>query len=76
MKLDSARNHMMLLNLWLSMIGISLMLTTVLPSAFGMNIVHGMEEARWYFYAVLGASLSGGGAAECMQRVRHCRGGR
>ena len=61
MKLDSARNHMMLVNLWLSMLSISLMLAALLPSCFGMNIRHGMEDTQWAFYAVtLGSILMGG----------------
>lgn len=60
MRLDSARNHLMLLNLWLSMVSISLTVTTILPSAYGMNIEHGMEGAMWFFYAVGGFSLLGG----------------
>lgn len=65
MRLDSARNHLMLLNLWLSMVSISLTVTTILPSAYGMNIEHGMEGALWFFYAVGGFSLLG----ECGGRV-------
>jgi Mg2+ and Co2+ transporter CorA len=59
MKLDSARNHMMLVNLWLSMLAISLMLTTAMPSFFGMNVKHGFEEDMWYFYAISGVSTLG-----------------
>lgn len=68
MRLDSARNHLMLLNLWLSMVSISLTVTTILPSAYGMNIEHGMEGALWFFYAVGGFSLLG----ECVRGRGRC----
>jgi hypothetical protein len=35
MQLDSSRNHIILVNLWLSMINISVMATTILPAFFG-----------------------------------------
>lgn len=63
MKLDSARNHMMLVNLWLSMLSISLMLAALLPSCFGMNIRHGMEDMQWAFYAVTVGSILVGGVS-------------
>ena len=61
MKLDSARNHMMLVNLWLSMLAVSLMLAALLPTAFGMNIKHGLEDTVVAFYLItLGSIIAGG----------------
>ncbi|KAG1669975.1 hypothetical protein FOA52_016236 [Chlamydomonas sp. UWO 241] len=60
MKLDSARNHMMLLNLWLSMVSISLMVSALPAAVYGMNVEHGMEGARWYFYVIAGVSVGAG----------------
>ena len=57
MKLDSARNHMMLVNLWLSMLSISMMLAALLPSCFGMNIKHGFEDTIPFFYIVTVGSI-------------------
>ena len=61
MKLDSARNHMMLVNLWLSMLAISMMLAALLPTAFGMNIKHGFEDTVVAFYFVTFGSILIGG---------------
>ena len=52
MKMDSARNSMMLINISLSMLSISMMAAAFLPTCFGMNIQHGMEEVRVAFYGV------------------------
>lgn len=38
MKLDSARNHIILVNLWLSAASICIMVTTLLPAFYGMNV--------------------------------------
>ena len=43
MQLDSSRNHIIMVNLWLSMINISVMATTILPAFFGMNL-HGSRK--------------------------------
>ena len=60
MKLDCVRNHMMLVNLWLSMGSVSLMLCTVVPALYGMNLRHGLEEAEpGPFYIAIGLSLAG-----------------
>ena len=61
MKLDSVRNHIMLVNLWLSMMSISLMLVTVPPAIMGMNMRHGLEDIEpGPFYWVTGLSLAMG----------------
>lgn len=53
MQLDSSRNHIILVNLWLSMINISVMATTILPAWFGMNLHSGLpEESTHHFYMV------------------------
>ena len=47
-------------NLWLSMLSVSLMLAALLPSCFGMNIKHGFEDTLWFFYTVtLGSIVMG-----------------
>lgn len=38
MQLDSSRNHIIMVNLWLSMLNISVMASTILPAFFGMNL--------------------------------------
>lgn len=38
MQLDSSRNHIILVNLWLSMISISVMAATILPAFFGAQL--------------------------------------
>jgi hypothetical protein len=56
MQLDSSRNHIILVNLWLSMINISVMATTILPAFFGMNLSSGLpEETTEHFYYVRGS---------------------
>ncbi|KIZ05832.1 hypothetical protein MNEG_2127 [Monoraphidium neglectum] len=58
MQLDSSRNHIILVNLWLSMINISVMATTILPAFFGMNLHSGLpEESMKHFYMVVAASI-------------------
>lgn len=44
MQLDSSRNHIMLVNLWISILSISVMATTILPAFFGMNLDNGMAQ--------------------------------
>ena len=62
MKLDSVRNQIMLVNLWLSMGSISLMLCTILPALYGMNLRHGLEETEpGPFYVAAGLSIAGNG---------------
>ncbi|GIL81223.1 hypothetical protein Vretifemale_10273 [Volvox reticuliferus] len=57
MQLDSARNHIILVNLWISVASISLMVAT-LPSAFyGMNVHHGLEEVWIAFPVIVAMSL-------------------
>ncbi|EFJ44559.1 hypothetical protein VOLCADRAFT_95162 [Volvox carteri f. nagariensis] len=43
MQLDSARNHIILVNLWISVASISLMVATLPSAFFGMNVEHGLE---------------------------------
>jgi hypothetical protein len=50
---------MMLINIWLSMLSISLMLTTVLPAYLGMNLKHGYEDMEGPFYFVSALSAAG-----------------
>ena len=57
MKMDSARNSMMLINISLSMMSISLMVAAFLPTAFGMNIKHGMEDTMGAFYVTTVGSV-------------------
>ena len=55
MQLDSSRNHIILVNLWLSMISISVMATTILPAFFGMNLQSGVpDQTPEHFYMVGG----------------------
>jgi hypothetical protein len=35
MQLDSSRNHIIMVNLWLSMLNISVMAATIFPAYFG-----------------------------------------
>ena len=68
MQLDSSRNHIIMVNLWLSMISISVMATTILPAFFGMNLRAPLtEESTTHFYGVRGPG--------CVGRVRAPRGG-
>lgn len=58
MQLDSSRNHIILVNLWLSMINISVMATTILPAFFGMNLDSGLhDQDPSHFYAVVAGSI-------------------
>lgn len=43
MQLDSARNHIILVNLWISVASISLMVAALPSAFFGMNVHHGLE---------------------------------
>jgi hypothetical protein len=53
MQLDSSRNHIIMVNLWLSMLNISVMATTILPAFFGMNLGSGLSEGSpEHFYLV------------------------
>jgi hypothetical protein len=59
MQLDSSRNHIIMVNLWLSMLNISVMATTILPAFFGMNLGSGLEESDpTVFYAVRTAAAA------------------
>jgi hypothetical protein len=48
--MDSRRNHIIMVNLWLSMLNISVMATTVLPAFFGMNLDNGLagDDPRFF----------------------------
>lgn len=50
MQMDSRRNHIIMVNLWLSMLNISVMATTVLPAFFGMNLDSGLagDDPRFF----------------------------
>jgi hypothetical protein len=50
MQMDSRRNHIIMVNLWLSMLNISVMATTVLPAFFGMNLDSGLagDDPRYF----------------------------
>jgi hypothetical protein len=53
MQLDSSRNHIIMVNLWLSIVNISVMGTTILPAFFGMNLSSGLsDQDPYFFYAV------------------------
>ncbi|GFR48467.1 hypothetical protein Agub_g10155 [Astrephomene gubernaculifera] len=57
MQLDSARNHIILVNLWTSVASISLMVAALPSAFFGMNVQHGMEEFRGAFPLIVAVSL-------------------
>jgi hypothetical protein len=66
MQLDSSRNHIIMVNLWLSMLNISVMATTILPAFFGMNLGSGLAEADpTVFYAVGLLMLFGSSCCIC-----------
>ncbi|KXZ50314.1 hypothetical protein GPECTOR_17g953 [Gonium pectorale] len=52
MQLDSARNHIILVNLWISVVSISLMVATIPAALFGMNVRHGFEESAAAFAVI------------------------
>ncbi|WIA29778.1 hypothetical protein OEZ86_012252 [Tetradesmus obliquus] len=59
MQLDSSRNHIIMVNLWLSMLNISVMASTIFPAYFGMNLESPLPaEDSFYFFTVVGASLA------------------
>ncbi|KAF8068278.1 SULP1 [Scenedesmus sp. PABB004] len=58
MQLDSSRNHIIMVNLWLSMLNISVMASTILPAFFGMNLETPLPaDESTYFFLVCGGSL-------------------
>ncbi|GLI61123.1 hypothetical protein VaNZ11_003397 [Volvox africanus] len=57
MQLDSARNHIILVNLWISVASISLMVATLPSAFFGMNVQHGLEEVWIAFPVIVAMSL-------------------
>ena len=62
LSMDAYRNRMIRMNLYLSIGGISLGFGTAVAGFFGMNVVHGYEEASGIFEAiVLSSCLFGGG---------------
>jgi hypothetical protein len=54
--MDSRRNHIIMVNLWLSMLNISVMATTVLPAFFGMNLDNGLagDDPRFFMLVSCG----------------------
>lgn len=65
MQMDSRRNHIIMVNLWLSMLNISVMATTVLPAFFGMNLDSGLAGDDPRYFILVGwwrlGSWAGGG---------------
>ncbi|KAG2495912.1 hypothetical protein HYH03_006149 [Edaphochlamys debaryana] len=53
MQLDSSRNHIILVNLWISVASISLMVATLPSALFGMNVQNGLEEAHGAFLGMI-----------------------
>eukprot|EP01026_Neomeris_dumetosa_P045871 TRINITY_DN3892_c1_g3_i1.p1 TRINITY_DN3892_c1_g3~~TRINITY_DN3892_c1_g3_i1.p1 ORF type:complete len:581 (-),score=44.19 TRINITY_DN3892_c1_g3_i1:330-2072(-) len=58
MQLDSARNRIIRLNLFLSVSSFSAVIATIPPSLFGMNVPNGLEETTGAFQAIMTGSLS------------------
>lgn len=77
MQLDSSRNHIIMVNLWLSMISISVMATTILPAFFGMNLDSGLPgESSAHFYGVVAFSVGAAALSFPLARglyLRHWR---
>jgi Mg2+ and Co2+ transporter CorA len=75
MQLDSSRNHIILINLWLSMISISVMAATIVPAFFGMNLGSGLPDNQpGVFYSVCATSLVLAGVSFPLARrlfIRH-----
>ena len=61
MQLDSSRNHIIMVNLWLSIVNISVMATTILPAFFGMNLSSGLSDAEPVWFYMVGGGGGGGG---------------
>lgn len=62
-QMDSRRNHIIMVNLWLSMLNISVMATTVLPAMFGMNLDSGLapdDATNWFLVRQQRDSLGSG----------------
>jgi VIT1/CCC1 family predicted Fe2+/Mn2+ transporter len=76
MQLDSSRNHIILVNLWLSMISISVMAATILPAFFGAFLVlfFGNRGRRAVVAAVLVLLLLASGGAVLAVRLQKDRG--
>jgi hypothetical protein len=57
--LDASRNHIIQVNMWLSLVSISVMAATLVPAALGMNLSSGLDgDSPATFAAVCGASLA------------------
>jgi hypothetical protein len=57
--MDSRRNHIIMVNLWLSMLNISVMATTVLPAFFGMNLDSGLAGDDPRFFGLVRETSAG-----------------
>jgi len=57
MRMDAARNEIILLNLKMTLASLCLMICVVMPTMLGMNVSHGMPDQPWVFYSVCGASV-------------------
>lgn len=58
MRLDSSRNHFMVINISLTLINTSIALAMLLPTILGANIQNGWEEAQHLFYVMAAVSLA------------------
>jgi hypothetical protein len=58
MQLDSSRNHIIMVNLWLSIVNISVMGTTILPAFFGMNLSSGLSDTDPFFFYMVRATAA------------------
>lgn len=58
LQMDSRRNHIIMVNLWLSMLNISVMATTVLPAFFGMNLDNGLAGDDPRFFMLVSHTLN------------------
>ena len=60
--MDAYRNRMIRMNLYLSVVGISLAFGTAVAGFFGMNVINGWESSEGIFeIVVMGSCLFGGG---------------
>lgn len=57
MQLDSNRNYIMMVNLYLAMLNVSVMVATIIPCFWGMNVEHGLPDEPYVFYGLSGVSL-------------------
>lgn len=69
MQMDSRRNHIIMVNLWLSMLNISVMATTVLPAFFGMNLDSGLAGDDPRYFVLVGDVGRAGGCQQTWYSV-------